>query len=643
MISVPGGIKRLYEADHAYKNIRIHFPNGERSDICNDLIVKNSVSFKESLCSQNTLKFGLVEAPVFECETVGVGNIKGSKIEVYVEIECPSNVTGAEWRIDLQKNVYSIPYGTFVVDSCKRQADMIHRKIVAYGYNVNNAISNGWYDDLHFYTEGHVSALGHYDNYEEIKNAIPRAIPGVYSFNLIKRLCNRYPTMPIDMFDDVVERASLPGSYFRLEIYPDIYLYITESVFSVSTNATLDDNLYYLERGDMYYTKQELYDTLLPYALDLAERRAADYWQAIHPVSIIKETLKVIFGTTYVYEFRDGIHSSKTISRTVKDPVYEGSMSSQVTWRRQGGYGYTWSIREPLEAFPKQWYVYPYDATDDPDDNYPTYLYFRMYDSFRIQYHENNLEGQTWDVRNSNENKSFLVNTYDVFESVSRKITNIQEYTAYIVDKSFDNSKYSKILNDLFEMRGVIGGVDRFNTIKYINLKKQFRLNPGTALYPGTDVLPLGAKGGKLLPQDYQSCWYDDRYSLLFGTIICNFKVVDPEDPTKTIDSIYTLYLNDFDAESDTDLYQQYDFSNNSIIKSGIWTPSQIQEICEAIAENLDGVTYMPVDFKGRGLPYVEAGDTFEILTKSNDSITTIVLNRTITGEQTLTDSYKSV
>jgi hypothetical protein len=50
----------------------------------------------------------------------------------------------------------------------------------------------------------------------------------------------------------------------------------------------------------------------------------------------------------------------------------------------------------------------------------------------------------------------------------------------------------------------------------------------------------------------------------------------------------------------------------------------------------------MPVDFVGRGLPYVEAGDTFEVLTKLNDSITTIVLNRTLTGDQTLKDQYKS-
>ena len=70
---------------------------------------------------------------------------------------------------------------------------------------------------------------------------------------------------------------------------------------------------------------------------------------------------------------------------------------------------------------------------------------------------------------------------------------------------------------------------------------------------------------------------------------------------------------------------------------------AQIGQICNNIANNIENVRYMPVDFAGRGLPYVEAGDTFEILTKSNDSITTIVLNRTIKGEQTLTDEYKSV
>ena len=133
MIQVPDEIKALLHQDTCKKNIRIHFPNDERADICNGLIVKDSVSFTESLCSQNSLKFGLCEASIFECETVGVGNIKGAVIEVSCEIYCESTVTGAEWRSDLEAYIYSIPYGTFTVNSCQRQADIIHRKIVAYG------------------------------------------------------------------------------------------------------------------------------------------------------------------------------------------------------------------------------------------------------------------------------------------------------------------------------------------------------------------------------------------------------------------------------------------------------------------------------------------------------------------------------
>ena len=96
--------------------------------------------------------FGLAESPVFECETVGVGNIKGAKIEVFCEVFCDSTVTGAEWKNDLMAYVYAIPYGVFIVDSCKRQADMIHRKITAYGgtARINNGLGVIEKDKIHY-------------------------------------------------------------------------------------------------------------------------------------------------------------------------------------------------------------------------------------------------------------------------------------------------------------------------------------------------------------------------------------------------------------------------------------------------------------------------------------------------------------
>ena len=95
MINVPQEIKDILHQDTCPKNIRIHFPNGERTDICNDQIVMDSVSFKESLCSQNSFKFGLAESPIFECEVVGVSINNGATIPVYCAVYCPQTIQGA--------------------------------------------------------------------------------------------------------------------------------------------------------------------------------------------------------------------------------------------------------------------------------------------------------------------------------------------------------------------------------------------------------------------------------------------------------------------------------------------------------------------------------------------------------------------
>lgn len=136
MLNIPATIKTLLKSDSVFKNFRVHFPNGERADITNDNIITESVELEESICSQKTLTFDKCETPAIEFETIGVENIKGAIIECYLEIECPSTVSGAVQRSDLNnKWVYPISYGTFVVNKCKKQSDMTHRKIEAYNYS----------------------------------------------------------------------------------------------------------------------------------------------------------------------------------------------------------------------------------------------------------------------------------------------------------------------------------------------------------------------------------------------------------------------------------------------------------------------------------------------------------------------------
>jgi len=149
MLNIPSTIKALYQTDGIRKNFRVHFPNGEYSDLTNSNVVVESVKFTESLCSQSTFKFGLAEASVLEFETVGVGNMYGMTIEASIEIDT-SSLSGAQIAdivsdagdgtivlaavSDIGYGFYRIPLGTFKVDSCPRDhQSMAHRQVTAYG------------------------------------------------------------------------------------------------------------------------------------------------------------------------------------------------------------------------------------------------------------------------------------------------------------------------------------------------------------------------------------------------------------------------------------------------------------------------------------------------------------------------------
>lgn len=86
MVNVSEKVKQLLQSDDAYIDFVVSFPNGELGNIQRDEIVMESVSFTESLSSQQYLQFGLTEASVIEFETVGVENIVGYEIECAYDV-----------------------------------------------------------------------------------------------------------------------------------------------------------------------------------------------------------------------------------------------------------------------------------------------------------------------------------------------------------------------------------------------------------------------------------------------------------------------------------------------------------------------------------------------------------------------------
>lgn len=87
MLNIPESVKTLYKTDGTRKNLRIHFPNGEMTDITNENVVRESLRFTESVCSQDVFRFGCAERSVLEFETVGIGNMYGMKIDASIGIE----------------------------------------------------------------------------------------------------------------------------------------------------------------------------------------------------------------------------------------------------------------------------------------------------------------------------------------------------------------------------------------------------------------------------------------------------------------------------------------------------------------------------------------------------------------------------
>lgn len=150
MLNVPYYIQALYQTDSVQKNFRCVYTLGDGLyyTLTNKNIVRQSLHFTESLCSQQTFRFGLAEQSVIEFETVGIGNIRGARLACYIEIDTSglteeqlSNIEAypgdgglvREQYSDIGYGFYRIPLGTFIVADCPRDHKaQEHRKVTAY-------------------------------------------------------------------------------------------------------------------------------------------------------------------------------------------------------------------------------------------------------------------------------------------------------------------------------------------------------------------------------------------------------------------------------------------------------------------------------------------------------------------------------
>ena len=565
MINVPQEIKDILHQDTCPKNIRIHFPNGERADICNDQIVMDSVSFKESLCSQNSFKFGLAESPIFECEVVGVSNIKGATIEVYCEVYCPQTIQGAVWRIDIQKYVYPIKYGEFVVHSCERQTDILHRKIISYGFtqNLNNGLSSFEIAKLRFTHNSTYTPCG-------------------FLFSL--------------------------GNFGLKKYDPEVF--VPETLSPTGTEEGITRTLSWRN-----ITTQEMMrgEFNIEYDVYSLSSSSADYLHYI----LIQQAESVDTFTDFVYDFLYQFDGYRLNKELIRNCIINNERRYTVTWSTGGKY---------YGGYEDEMVCYPYMTGATVTIRIPRYLVAKVPLSVSSQTRTIKHEATTVLVQKLTQQYYEVLNYFRLNIPIG--------LWGPTFDGEFSNQR---VFQDCMELIGCFGNY-RDGFIKIVNIRLQYDLLSDDDVYPGTDLFPGADTGASILPQDYQSCWYDEDYTKPFGRVLIYY--TDTSDSSRVAE----YYIGEYDEDSDMDSYQTYTVSrDNMLLKSTKYIEAYIYQLCYEIAENLGGVTFMPVKLVGRGLPYVQPGDTFEILTATNDSITTIVLSRTLKGEMVLTDEYVSV
>lgn len=609
MIKIPEEVKQLFKMDSVKKNLRVHFPNGERGDITNAQIPEESFSFTESICSQRKLKFGLCEASVVEFECVGVENIKGYEIEVYHEIDISSlgEEVIAKYGM-LSKDVafpfYRVPYGLFVIDECLRQDDMTRRRVVAY----SPMNQQSW--KLNTVTESIINNY-HWKYNENIMNFSVEAIA-----KLLLNDDTDFPTKLSSYASKIsIQLGEIDGTAYEMDVYKK------------------DSNL--LAANSKVYVLKEEYQP--DYVLAVEE-----ICKRIDSLGFKKPQvqLSTIFASTLSYD--NGKSSSDFMYKTEFNRIKLNFLSTVLNPSNQ-------TIAIPILRN-MEWIA--------PDNIASWENETRGFFSIPVRIVIKKSNGEIVHDTGEFDNCLYLNDNTLLYESDSGYfITVANPYKKKITmeknDYSEDEYEYVKetvygynlqgmeylqdVMESFLELQGAFGTYERDGGFSKKLIHQNLGLYPSEGLYPFDALYPRSTNGGVCSRNEYVSVWYDDEPTKPYDRVTAIYKNEDGEEAYAE----YWIVDNTAEGYNASD-YQSYSLEGNYLLDNGVFTEEKITDILSTVASSIANVQYMPAEVELKGLPWMEAGDAIEINTQ-NATINTLVLRRTLSGIQTIRDNYEAV
>lgn len=595
MLTVPAAIQSLYKTDGVRKNFRCHFPNGEQADITNADVVRESLRFTESVCSQNTFKFGLCEASMVEFETVGRANMMGAVIECGIEIDT-SSLSAAQISAiqsnpgdgtlvlasasDIGFGYYRIPLGVYQVTSCPRDHQaMTHRKVTAYG-------------ELSPYNPFETAKENTYVPEKDYK-------PNAYMLTLEMLGYQNKAGILAQGFTEQSATEWRPAS-------GQIYI-------SMEKNVTLKDSggndLTFTSFIGFYYgayqatpTLDKVTDMDMLYAADL---HGVDYGKTVTDAITAMQGANVDLdesGYTSWDELVADVFYQDLVGTPYLQPgvVYERVTMASLTVPA----GTLCPITSTNDA------IYPYvGATTDKNGHLITQARFVMPCSFAIyettggtfsQVYERNITHASISVYIPNVTIPIL--TLAVGDTANVKLQkSLTKYTAYAHGGNFEPEK---IPQGLLELRGMFARLDRTGKLD------MFALSPSSPV--------------ALIPDNYSECWWDEYDVSPIGTVLIAF-------------------LNGEEGETEAEVTLStgrsvYDMTDNAVLKSLAAANAGTISVYlgREFKRNARYTGFTPTEMTMQGWPWIEAGDALRITAEDATTIDTFALQIDISGIQDL-------
>ena len=600
MLNIPEEVKALFSSDTVHKNFHVHFPDGETSDLNNEDIVSESVSFTESLCSQQYFKFGLAEASQLEFTAVGIPNVRGAVIEAAMEIDCTR--LGAAWAeqnpsddtlpfltpqtcVYAGKTYYRVPYGRFVVDTCPRDhGAMWQRVVTAYTSGMErNSLTN----DFEVEKE---RLFGTSRTYNPSAKALVLSV--VCQSNPDQLLNYGYTKEAVTITKDTSGYSILVyiRNRFRTADYKDFNIDLgTYEKRSRQFTVTKTD----LVLVDNYPTTEAGYRQLLTAMVD---EFVEDY---------CKPTMDLQAS---------GLTSWDEVTDIIVGEIYDHA-SSECAARIYGGP----PIAESAQLFPYQYIdfgespelIYPFqDGFSDPwllflgGVTFSAWTYSIQSGTQYVVYN------QDYDVDPPSAWK-YAIATPEAIDEVALSFNStLQKKINNRAYWSFSNAfSFPDVLEGYLEICGWFLKAGRTGTLEFFQMSS----NPVAIAIPRNNWMEI---------------WWD-------------------ETPIQAIGQVNVIFTEDGEEQQQTvsigNGNSVYIVENNEMLKAAQLTEDEVSALLNTyFAPNANAVDFTPADIEMKGLPYLESGDYLQFTSEDGTVVETYVLSQTINGIQHLTTSITS-